>query len=151
MAAPGPLELGRGLVGAMDALAEQSVTRPRPAFRTYPGHAYPGRPGPGRSDFADWPARSRPGSRYPAATWPRRKRGRYLALGALSFVLTLGIGAAALALDGSSLPPGTRMTPQMELFSIEHAFVGGTIPMDQGKAPGKIKPGKIKPTERSSP
>jgi hypothetical protein len=55
-------------------------------------------------------------------------------------VLTLGIGAAALAMGGSGLPPGTRMTPQMELFSIEHAFVGGTIPMDQGKAPGKIKP-----------
>ncbi|HUN34778.1 MAG TPA: zf-HC2 domain-containing protein [Trebonia sp.] len=112
--------------------------RPRPAFRTYPGRTAPGRSGPGRSDFAEWSARSRPAPHSPA-TWPRRKRGRYLALGALSFVLTLGIGAAALALDGSS--PGTRMTPQMELFSIEHAFIGGTIPMDQGKAPGKIKPG----------
>jgi len=122
------------------------VTRPRPAFRTYPGRTNPGRPGPGRSDFADSSPRSRPGPRHQAASWPRRKRGRYLALGALSFVLTLGIGAAALALDGSSLPPGTRMTPQMELFSIEHAFVGGTIPMDQGKAPGKIKP-----APRSSP
>jgi anti-sigma factor RsiW len=137
MAGPGGPVPPRRVAGAM---------RPRPAFRTYPGHASPGRPGPGRGDFADWSPRSRPGSRYPASAWPRRKRGRYLALGALSFVLTLGIGAAALALDGSSLPPGTRMTPQMELFSIEHAFVGGTIPMDQGKAPGKIKP-----AERSSP
>ena len=112
---------------------------PRPAFRTYPGRTSPGRQGPGRSDFAETTLRSRPAPHSPAG-WPRRKRGRYLALGALSFVLTLGIGAAALALDGSNVPPGTRMTPQMELFSIEHAFIGGTIPMDQGKAPGKIKP-----------
>jgi len=114
------------------------VTRPRPAFRTYPGRTTPGKPGPGRSDFAQWTVR--PGPAPYSVAWARRKRGRYLALGALSFVLTLGIGAAALALDGSGLPAGTRMTPQMELFSIEHAFVGGTIPMDQGKAPGKIKP-----------
>jgi anti-sigma factor RsiW len=122
------------------------VRGPRPAFRTYPGRAYPGRPGPGRSDFADRTVRSRAAPHSPATAWPHRKRGRYLALGALSFVLTLGIGAAALALDGSSLPAGTRMTPQMELFSIEHAFIGGTIPMDQGKEPGKIKP-----ATRSSP
>jgi anti-sigma factor RsiW len=132
--------------GPMPPRRPAGVRGPRPAFRTYPGHTTPGRAGPGRNDFAEWPSRSRPVSRSPSAVWPRRKRGRFVVLGALSLVLTLGIGAVALALGGSSLPAGTRMTPQMELFSIEHAFVGGTIPMDHGKAPGKIKPAK-----RSSP
>lgn len=128
--------------GPVPPRRQAGVRGPRPAFRTYPGRTapsrpYPGRTGPGRSDFALW---TRPVPHSPAAVWPRRKRGRYLVLGALSFVLTLGIAAAALALGGSGLRTGTRMTPQMELFSIEHAFVGGSIPMDQGKAPGKIKP-----------
>jgi hypothetical protein len=145
--------------GPVPPRRQAGVRGPRPAFRTYPGRTYPGggypgptypgstnpsrgdrrRPGSGRSDFAAW---TRPGPPSSAAVWPSRKRGRYLVLGALSFVLTLGIGAAALALGGSGLPAGTRMTPQMELFSIEHAFVGGTIPMDQGKAPGGIKPAR---------
>ncbi len=128
--------------GPVPARRPTGMRGPRPDFRTYPG-----RPGPGRSDFAEWTFRSRPASGSPAGAWPRRKRGRYLAMGALSLVLTLGIGAAALALGGSGLPARTRMTPQMELFSIEHAFVSGTIPMlDPAKAPGKIKPAK-----RSSP
>jgi anti-sigma factor RsiW len=128
--------------GPVPARRPAGVRGPRPAFRTYPGS-----PGPGRSDFADWPARTRPGPHSPGAAWPRRKRGRYLALGALSFVLTLGIGAAALALGGSGLPAGNRMTPQMELFTIEHALVGGTFPMAH---PGKA-PARIKPVVRSSP
>jgi hypothetical protein len=135
------LLLMAGPGGPVQSRRPGGLPPPRPAFRTYPGR--PG-PGPGRAYFAERaftprpapPVTLRPGPHSPADPWSRRKRGRYLAVGALSFVVTVGIGAAALALGGSNLPAGTRMTPQMELYSIAHAITG-TIPMVE---PGKIKP-----------
>ena len=70
--------------------------------------------------------------------WGRRRRGRALALGALSFMVTVGIGAAAFSLGDSS---GGRFTPQMELFSVEHAIFNGDVPLfDQSPAPNEPEP-----------
>lgn len=109
------------------------MLRPRAAFR-----AYPDRPGPRRSEFAA----TRPAPQAPSDVWARRRRGRTLAWGALSLVVSLGIGAGALSLAGVNFPSGARITPQMELYSIEHAFVSGTIPMlfDPRQVPAKAPP-----------
>lgn len=111
------------------------LPRPRPVFR-----AYPDRPG-SRSSFADRPAGRRPGPHSPADAWARRRRGRSLAWGALSFVVSVGLGAAALSIGGVDLSLGSRNTPQMELNSIEHAFVSGSIPLfGPAQSPAKLKP-----------
>jgi hypothetical protein len=65
-------------------------------------------------------------------------------LGALSFVVTVGIGAIAISLGGSS---GGRFTPQMELFSVEHAIFNGDVPLF-GPSPEPIRdpwPSKMSP------
>jgi hypothetical protein len=129
MAGPGgPVPPRRQPVGA---------PRPRPAFR-----AYPDRPGSRRVTFASPAALSRPGTRSPAEAWARRVHRRGTSLGALSLGVTLGIVAFVLSVAGVDLGSGARITPQMELHSIEHAFVSGDIPMlfDPGPAPGKAPP-----------
>jgi anti-sigma factor RsiW len=129
MAGPGgPVPPRRHAVGA---------PRPRPAFR-----AYPDRPGSRRVNFAGPSPASRPGPHSPADAWARRARRRGVPLGALSFGVTLGIVAFMLSLVGIELPSGARVTPQMELHTIEHAFVSGNIPMifDPGQVPGKAPP-----------
>jgi hypothetical protein len=40
-------------------------------------------------------------------------------------VVTVGLGAAAISLGDS----GGSFTPQMELFSVEHAIFNGGVPM----------------------
>jgi len=47
-------------------------------------------------------------------------------LGAVSFVVTVGIGVVAISLGGSS---DGRFSPQMELFSVEHAIFNGEVPL----------------------
>ncbi len=84
---------------------------------------YVDRPRPRHDDSAERARRSRPpGS--PSEAWARRRRGRRLAWGAISFVMSVGIGAAAYSLSGG-FPAGGRMTPQMELFDVGHAILGG--------------------------
>ena len=111
--------------------------RPRPAFR-----AYPDRPGSRRVTFASPSYQSRPGPHSPADAWARRVRRRGTSVAALSLGVTLGIVAFVLSLAGVDLGSGARITPQMELQSIEHAFVSGDIPMlfDPGQVPGKAPP-----------
>ena len=65
-------------------------------------------------------------------------------MGALSLGVTLGIVAFVLTVAGVDLGSGARITPQMELHSIEHAFVSGDIPMIFN--PGQQVPGKAPPT-----
>jgi anti-sigma factor RsiW len=98
-------------------------SRPRAAFR-----AYPDRPR-WRPEFGNRASRARPGSHAPGDAWARRRRSRSLILGALSLVVTIGVGALALALSGAGLSSGSRISPQMELYSIEHAFISGDIPV----------------------
>jgi anti-sigma factor RsiW len=113
--------------------AASAVPSPRVPFRVAPD-----RPGNYKQPSASRPAGSRPAPRSPGDAWARRRRGRALAWGALSFVVTVGIGAAAFSMSDS---PGGRFTPQMELFSVEHAIFNGGVPlMEPSPAPRDPSP-----------
>jgi anti-sigma factor RsiW len=60
------------------------------------------------------------GSRVPV-------RRRYLVLGTVSLVV--GLGAAAFTVGGSgAAAPGPRITPPVEMYSVEHAITTGEVP-----------------------
>ncbi len=84
----------------------------RRLLRVVPGHrpaaGPPGpRPGPGRPQLA--------------------RRRRYLVLGTVSLVVGLGT-AAFTAGGGSDAAPGPRITPPVEMYSVEHAITTGEVP-----------------------
>jgi anti-sigma factor RsiW len=60
-----------------------------------------------------------------------RPRGRYVLWSAIS-VVVVGVGAAAFTMGGSggtaSPGPKVTVTPQLEMFSVEHAIVSGDVP-----------------------
>lgn len=59
-----------------------------------------------------------------------RRRGRYVLWTAISAVV-VGVGAAAFTMGGgSTASPGPKVTvtPQLEMFSLEHAIVSGDVP-----------------------
>ncbi len=78
-------------------------------LRVVPGR----RPSPGPA-----PGRSRPGGR----------RRRYLVLGAVSLVVGLGTAAFTVG-GGGDAAPGPRITPQVEMYSVEHAITTGEVPV----------------------
>jgi anti-sigma factor RsiW len=112
------------------APAEAAITR-RLVAMTGPGGPLPprrrlrvvpdSRPG-GGSGLA------RPGSPGPGqARGPRRARRRYVAIGAVSLVV--GLGAAAFTMGGEGqATPGPRITPPVEMYSVEHAITTGEVP-----------------------
>ena len=57
---------------------------------------------------------------------PRTTRRRYLVLGAVSVVV--GLGAAAFTAGGGPAAPGPRITPPVEMYSVEHAITTGEVP-----------------------
>jgi len=62
----------------------------------------------------------RPGPRGPV-------RRRYLVLGTVS--LLVGLGTAAFTIGGSGeASPGPRITPPVEMYSVEHAITTGEVP-----------------------
>jgi anti-sigma factor RsiW len=62
----------------------------------------------------------RPGPRGPV-------RRRYLVLGTVSLVV--GLGTAAFTVGGSgAATPGPRITPPVEMYSVEHAITTGEVP-----------------------
>jgi anti-sigma factor RsiW len=71
----------------------------------------------------------------------RSWHGRYVLWSALS-LLVVGIGAAAFSMGGSSAQPGPKITPQLEMYSVEHAVTFGDVPFpDPAPAPsGAAKP-----------
>ena len=72
------------------------------------------------------PAPSRPGTRGPRHEGAARRR-RYLVLGTVSLVVGLGT-AAFTAGGGSDAAPGPRITPPVEMYSVEHAITTGEVP-----------------------
>jgi hypothetical protein len=62
----------------------------------------------------------RPGPRGPV-------RRRYLVLGAVSLVVGLST-AAFTAGGGGQAAPGPRITPPVEMYSVEHAITTGEVP-----------------------
>ncbi len=84
---------------------------------------------PGRRPGADSDL-SRPGHPgYPGSrrTWLGARRRRYLMLGTVSLVVGLGT-AAFTAGGGGDAAPGPRITPPVELYSVEHAITTGEVP-----------------------
>jgi anti-sigma factor RsiW len=88
---------------------------------------------PGRRS-AGGPAGARPGSRRP---WPGGRRRRYLVLGTVSLVVGLGM-AAFTAGGGGDAAPGPRITPQVEMYSVEHAITTGGVPLPGPPASSRL-------------
>ncbi len=82
----------------------------RHLLRVVPGRR-PGNPAPG-------PVASHPGPGRTLTPWPSPRRRRYLVLGTVSLVIGLGTAAFTAA----------RITPQVEMYSVEHAITTGEVP-----------------------
>ena len=64
-------------------------------------------------------------SRRPGPRGPVRRR--YLVLGTVSLVV--GLGTAAFTVGGNGeAAPGPRITPPVEMYSVEHAITTGEVP-----------------------
>jgi anti-sigma factor RsiW len=74
---------------------------------------------------------SRPAERRPRSA----RRRRYLVLGTVSLVVGLGT-AAFTAGGGGSAAPGPRITPPVDMYSVEHAITTGQVPF----APASAQP-----------
>jgi anti-sigma factor RsiW len=99
---------------------------PRPGFRTAPGGGVPLGAGvaPGAGAGVA-PASRRPGRVL--RTGHRRPRRRYLALGVVSCVFA-GLSVTAFTMGGDQQTPGPRITPQVQLYSVQHAITTGQVP-----------------------
>jgi anti-sigma factor RsiW len=105
--------------------------------------AGPGGPVPSRQDRREQYRRDR--GKGPRGKRPRgsggggdgdapRSRARYVLWSAVS-LFVVGIGAAAFSMGGGGGAPAPKITPQLEMFSVEHAIVSGTVPeLDQTTA-----------------
>ena len=108
------------------APAEAAMTR-RLIAMTGPGGPMPARHRrfrvvPGRRPAAGW-VPPRPGGPRPRSA----RRRRYLMLGTVSLVVGLGT-AAFTAGGGGTAAPGPRITPPVEMYSVEHAITTGEVP-----------------------
>jgi len=132
--------LKRKLRGLVDgAPAEAAMTR-RLIAMTGPGGPVPPRhrllrvvPGRRPAKPATGPASSRPASgptaepRSPFRPQPTARRRRYLVLGTVSLVVGLGTAAFTVG-GGGDAAPGPRITPPVEMYSVEHAITTGEVP-----------------------
>lgn len=78
------------------------------------------------------PARQLGHERGHRAPPPRRlisRRGRYVLWSTLSLVV-VGIGTAAFGMGGSPGPATPQITPQLEVFDVQHAITSGDVPFD---------------------
>ena len=57
----------------------------------------------------------------------RRHRARYLALGVVSCAVA-GLSVTAFTMGGGQQTPGPRITPQVQLYSVQHALTTGQLP-----------------------
>ena len=57
----------------------------------------------------------------------RRRRVRYVLWSTVSLVV-VGVGGAAFGMGGGGSPPGPPITPQLEVFDLQHAVTSGDIP-----------------------
>ena len=137
--------LKQKLRGLLDgAPAEAAMTR-RLIAMTGPGGPLPPRHRllrvvPGRRPTAGPPA-ARPGSRR---SWAGGRRRRYLVLGTVSLVVSLGT-AAFTAGGGGDAAPGPKITPQVEMYSMEHAITTGEVPYP-GPTPQPLSPDSDTPS-----
>jgi anti-sigma factor RsiW len=85
--------------------------------------------GPGRAGVPGAPGglvTARPLERQPGRR-ARRRRGRYVMWGAMSLVV-VGVGAAAFGMGGTPSGNEPQITPQLEVFDVQHAITSGDVP-----------------------
>jgi hypothetical protein len=70
---------------------------------------------------------------------------RYVFFGVMS-LLVVGIGGAAFMMGGSQPNPGPRITPPVDMYSVEHAVTTGEVPLP-GSSPS-LAPEEIGPSQR---
>jgi anti-sigma factor RsiW len=93
----------------------------------------PGGPVPSPKDRREQYRRSRgkgPRDKRPRGRGDKdsaRSRARYVLWSAVS-LFVVGLGAAAFSMGGGGGAPAPKITPQLEMFSVEHAIVSGTVP-----------------------
>ena len=92
----------------------------RRLLRVVPGRRPAAGPAPatGPAPTKPWAEARRPGL---------ARRRRYLVLGVVSLVVGLGT-AAFTAGGGGDAAPGPRITPPVEMYSVEHAITTGEVP-----------------------
>jgi anti-sigma factor RsiW len=125
--------LKQKLRGLMDGAPAEAAMTSRLIAMTGPGGPMPPRrrllrvvPGRRPGSPPAGPVASRPGSPLRSSTaWPGRRR--YLVLGTVSLVVGLGT-AAFTAGGGGDAAPGPRITPPVEMYSVEHAITTGEVP-----------------------
>jgi anti-sigma factor RsiW len=72
-------------------------------------------------------AMASPYSAQPSRRLTGRRRGRYVLWSTVSLVV-VGIGTAAFGMGGSAGPTGPQITPQLEVYDIQHAITSGDVP-----------------------
>ena len=134
----------RQLKGALRALFE--VDRNDELTRRLLDKAGPGGPVPSRQDRREQYRRDR--GKGPRDKRPRgrggpgggdgrdavRSRARYAVWSAVS-LFVVGVGAAAFSMGGGGGAPAPKITPQLEMYSVEHAIVSGTVPDPEQTTP----------------
>lgn len=130
------------------APAEAAMTR-RLIALTGPGGPMPPRPGRLRAAPGRRPVPGRRAERAiirPQSPRPRSaQRRRYVMLGTVSLVV--GLSTAAFTAGGGSDPaPGPRITPSVDMYSVEHAITTGGVPF----APPPAAPARPSVSVRSS-
>jgi anti-sigma factor RsiW len=153
--------LKQKLRGLMDGVPSEAAMTSRLIAMTGPGGPMPPRRRllrvvPGRRP-ASGPVASRPGSRLRSSTpWPSPRRRRYLVLGTVSLVVGLGT-AAFTAGGGGDAAPGPRVTPSVEMYSVEHAITTGEVPFlapaaeSSSAVPSLVGPSSAGPSSPGSP
>jgi putative zinc finger protein len=119
---------GMRRAGSRPASSRPGGARPGQAW-SRPG---PQRPGPGHTQRLIRPlvlqAETGQRSRVRGGRLRLRPRGWYLIWSAVSLVV-VGIGTAAFSMGGGAATPGPKVTPQVEMFSVEHAITSGDVPI----------------------
>ncbi len=120
-------ELKSSMRGLTDVPADDTLARKLSAI------AEPGGPVPARRRARKGKPRPRPGFRAfggdtsrPYAC-PGRHRGRYVVIGVASCVM-VGLGVTAFSVGGGEPSPGPRITPPVQMYSIQHAITTGEVP-----------------------
>jgi len=132
------------LRGLTDGAPSEDAMTSRLIAMTGPGGPLPGRRARSRQRVRGLLAhatggrlgRSRDARRPPAAPGTRRHRlarhRRYLVLSTVTLVV--GLGTVAFTIGGSGqAAPGPKVTPPVEMYSVEHAIDTGSVPFP---APG---------------
>ncbi len=103
------------------------------------GTGYPGTGGTPGGVVTARPLARQPGRRA------RRRRGRYAVWSAMSLVV-VGVGAAAFGMGGTPSGNEPQITPQIEVFDVQHAITSGDVPFAdpaatraKGRAKGSAK------------